>query len=1055
MTVSSRAISTPTAPWHKASFDAFIQEKLPQLLDARLPLVSYAAEPDGQHTCRITIVLGTTAKNITLDYPALPHPDDDGVFDVDGRQWVVIPVASEANLEQAEIKCVGELLYDYCDARLSEAPQDMPWDESFARAWLPLDQWFQDFLTEDPRTSIQITGFPDGRPENQHTNNRIEDLNWLTRQTQLRRIIILSPDTKTRLPPRVVAPGQMGRVCPIETPEGPNIGRVRHVARGAEIRDGRLIIVDDRPEAAIGLSPSMIPFLEHNDPNRTLMGANMMRQWVPLTEPEPALVQSGNEPDAPEFWQGRNLLTAFVSWDIGTFEDGLVISASCAQRLRNSTPWDPDRTDQPAEPGDKLSNRHGNKGVVSQILPDDEMPHLADGTPVELIMSIMSIPSRMNIGQLHEAVMGRIARTSGEPAVVPPFHAPNERELRGRLTLADLPEDGMETLILNGRPLERPSTVGWVYWGCTQHLARHKIHAATNPDQWGQLRGQWEYYMLRNIGAYETINEANNTLAYQREGAETVAERVAQGPIEQAGPPTPMLSLLTQRLGAAGVHAALIDEQLSFRLAQPDGDVLKLAHTAPHPWLPDHQIETIGIVDSIDGYEALREANTRVERMLAGHAPDSLVQKANEQLESYVAQLFSNLLSPADLYFNTRVLFSGRTVIVPGAKIGQPPLHYDQAGIPDEMAWTLFGPLVTRELGGADAVRDRTEQAAKTLDDIMAHSWVVLMRTPVLTPTGLIACRPVRTSDHAIHLHPFACDLMNADFDGDQMAVFLPITKAAQKEAEERLSITGHLKRDRDLVDSFVKLKDALFGLALLSRTAEGKKEIDRLVGIEVDASEGFVSGVTMVDAMRCVLDREGATGTLDRLERLMYRGFEVAKTSGASISPFVGSSLQRPPQPAHDDPASWTVYTEEFRAHIASCQDYDTPDMGPLLLASRSGARGNMNQLTRIIGGGEVLGDVDGVRIPIRHGYVEGLTAEEIFAAACDGRERIASLLREMQGVSETFNATHAPEGYHVLARAMRAQHPGIVFTRAAATEEADPLNDVDSRLFVGLPVN
>ena len=200
-------------------------------------------------------------------------------------------------------------------------------------------------------------------------------------------------------------------------------------------------------------------------------------------------------------------------------------------------------------------------------------------------------------------------------------------------------------------------------------------------------------------------------------------------------------------------------------------------------------------------------------------------------------------------------------------------------------------------------------------------------------------------------------------------AVFLPITEAAQREAQERLSIAGHLERDGDLVDSFVLLKDALFGLAILSRTAEGKKEIDRLAGIEVDASEGFVSGVTMVDAMRRVLDREGAMETLDRLERLMYRGFEAAKTSGASIGPFVGSSLQRPPRPTHDDPASWTVYTEEFRARIASCQDYDTPDIGPMLLAARSWARGNMNNLTRVIGAGEVLKDVDGARALPCHG--------------------------------------------------------------------------------------
>ena len=84
------------------------------------------------------------------------------------------------------------------------------------------------------------------------------------------------------------------------------------IAQGAEIRDGRLVVVDSRPEANLGLSASMIPFLEHSDPNRLLMGANMLRQSLVPPTPEPALVQTGNEPDEPDFWTGNNLLT--MAW---------------------------------------------------------------------------------------------------------------------------------------------------------------------------------------------------------------------------------------------------------------------------------------------------------------------------------------------------------------------------------------------------------------------------------------------------------------------------------------------------------------------------------------------------------------------------------------------------------------------------------------------------------------------------------------------------------------------------------------------------------------------
>jgi hypothetical protein len=124
------------------------------------------------------------------------------------------------------------------------------------------------------------------------------------------------------------------------------------------------------------------------------------------TPAEPALVQTGNEPDDPAFWRGRNLLTAFISWGGDTYEDGVVISESCARRL--NVPF-------PAESGDKLSNRHGFKGVVSRILPDDEMPHLSDGTPVELVVNALS-QHRAYFGQIREARESRARQSSCRPS---------------------------------------------------------------------------------------------------------------------------------------------------------------------------------------------------------------------------------------------------------------------------------------------------------------------------------------------------------------------------------------------------------------------------------------------------------------------------------------------------------------------------------------------------------------------------------------------------------------------------------------------------------------
>src|SRR5260370_4383829 len=165
----------------------------------------------------------------------------------------------------------------------------------------------------------------------------------------------------------------------------------------------------------------------------------------------------------------------------------------------------------PAEPGDKLSNRHGVKGVVSRILPDDEIPHLADGTPVELIFNFISQHARAYFGQVREAVLSRIAHAEGRPMLIPPFHAPAEQEIRLRLAQAGLPEDGMEQLLdgRNGNPLAGPSTVGWVYWGKLIHQAREKLQVATENGR-GQRLNNYDYSALP-----DAVASVNILLAFQ------------------------------------------------------------------------------------------------------------------------------------------------------------------------------------------------------------------------------------------------------------------------------------------------------------------------------------------------------------------------------------------------------------------------------------------------------------------------------------------------------------------------------------------------------------
>ena len=234
------------------------------------------------------------------------------------------------------------------------------------------------------------------------------------------------------------------------------------------------------------------------------------------------------------FWHGRNLLTAFVAWGAGTYEDGIVVSASCAARFE--TPY-------PLRVGDKLSNRHGVKGVVSQILPDAEMPHLPDGAPVDLVFNFASLHTRMVFGSVREAVLGRIAYREGAPAIAPPFAAPCEEELRERLRRVGLPESGTEMLSLgqDGPALDQPGAVGYVYWGRLFHLAADKLHTFVM-GEWGQVLGEMESLMLRDVGAFETVREALNTRAARNPDAATLCSRVAAGPVDVAAAPTPVFT---------------------------------------------------------------------------------------------------------------------------------------------------------------------------------------------------------------------------------------------------------------------------------------------------------------------------------------------------------------------------------------------------------------------------------------------------------------------------------------------------------------------------------
>jgi hypothetical protein len=1018
------------APWHRASFDRFLNQRLPELLAERLPLAAYTVQQGQGKTCHVTVEIAINSHTLLLDYPDLPQPNEQGTFEIEDHPHIVVPFASQEELDKAEVKCVGERLYDYIAARLGKAPSDIAWDESMARAFLPLDTWFAQFL--------------------QGTAQWMDTTNWHARYTHLRRILIVNDfygkeyndEMDAGLSrslqagsAQVIAPGQMGRVDPFETPEGAYIGHIFTIAVGAEIRDGKIIITDSRPEAGLGQNALMIPFIEHDDANRLLMGSNMMRQGLVSPEAEPAWVQTGHEPrDAgPDFWCGRNLLTAFVAWGEGCVEDGLILSESCARHL--NYPY-------PAEPGDKLANRHGLMGVVSQILPDDQMPHLADGTPVEIAYSFGGIHARMSFGLVREAVMGRVAQAEGQPAIVPSFHAPSAEEIRARLVAAGLPETGMEHLRTgkDGSEMPYPSTVGWVYWYRLAHLARRKmqvigaaqtgeIEARPYPvpptNEASQGLSELEIGILRQVGALQIAHEALTMRSVRWQGGDGSS---------------PYLCALARRLAAAGLVLDLKEEGLSVRFQSPEGEALQLARPLSHPWLPEQLIERIGQPPTETGpaarqaYAALVQANDRLARWLAaqtstGHS--TYLDNLMAQLETRFAAYLEALLSPDALKVYERQTFNGRAVIAPG--VG---LHLDQVGLPDEIIQGLFA--------------DRAAREGVAPDDLLANSWVIIHRAPSAALTALVAFHPLRVSGPAIRLHPLVCAWLNADFDGDQVAVHLPLGQAAQAEAGQRLSVAGHLARDPGLVETLTPPLEGIWGLAYRSLTPDGRREIAKILQMPESNVSAPFSKAGMAAALRALLDHEGSVVAIRAAEALAQMGYAACKASGASLSPFPVSQVPLPPQPVGNDREVWESYIETCAEAILSGHDYANPNLGPQLLAAAVRPR-SRRSLPFLLVPFSPMNDAEGNMVILRHALAEGRTPQELFTTVAGARPGLARLIFEYERILQEPSSPDTG-AISLLARARRARRPGIIFARAAASGEIDPLADVETRLLVGL---
>jgi hypothetical protein len=648
------------------------------------------------------------------------------------------------------------------------------------------------------------------------------------------------------------------------------------------------------------------------------------------------------------------------------------------------------------EIGDKLGNRHGSKGVVSQILPDDEMPKLQNGTPVDLVYSFIGMHTRQNHGQVLEAAAGMVARASKSQYTAPPLlEDPEEarRALKENLNRYKLPDGCSESLYVDGRLTERPVTFGLVYWGLTRHLAKEAL--ANKP----MLQGEMEYAALKSVGAYHLILEQLVTKSVDRITEDALTASIIANRVETATFPSPLFERLADRLNAAGIDVSVQNSgddrfQLRFKVNSSDN---QNNQTLPfdHPWMPGVKLGEIGCRDDVPESDEYGTALNRYADMVKAGAPDDLLKKIIQKTNDLGAAALDALVNESLLKTRGRAYLSAKSVLAP--TIG---LQLDQVGIPEEMAWHLFGPTIARFVG-ADSCSKRTSEARQRLDEAMSETWVLINRAPTVSPTSIIALKPVRTSDKAIHIHPAICPWLGADFDGDQAAIFLPITKEGQIEAEELLSISAHVSRDSKLLSLLMPTNEALWGLASTNSLGEVKQT-------EADILNHISAG-----------DKDKA---MTALSELWSKGWTAVRESGASMVLF---------PPATEGPVAAT------EDDIIARWNPDDHPMAPQLIAVRFGARGNTLQLAEFIA----------------H-ISKGMNPDALHRQAVRTWGRFMELEADWNRVtSASISKAQFPYPRQgVLVRAMRSPSPGIVFGRAAVYGEIDQLDDVDSRLFVGL---
>ena len=260
--------------------------------------------------------------------------------------------------------------------------------------------------------------------------------------------------------------------------------------------------------------------------------------------------------------------------------------------------------------GDKMAGRHGNKGVVSRILPEEEMPFLPDGTPLDIVLNPLGVPSRMNIGQVLEVHLGMAAKALGWKIMTPVFDGAHEEDIRECFRMSGLHEDG-KFFLRDGRTgeyFDNPVTVGYMYYLKLHHLVDDKIHArSTGPYSLvtqqplggkaqfgGQRFGEMEVWALEAYGAAYTLQEILTVKSDDVVGRVKTYEAIVKGQnIPKPGIPE-SFKVLIKELQSLGLDVKVLDkDNQEIDLKQNFDDDEDMGF---------HHFEEQNVADDLEGY---------------------------------------------------------------------------------------------------------------------------------------------------------------------------------------------------------------------------------------------------------------------------------------------------------------------------------------------------------------------------------------------------------------------------------------------------------------------